>query len=220
MKKLISVVLTLLTLACISLSFSGCSGCNWELEIETQGDFLYTIVYYDENGTQVVKEKGVRSGIMIMGLSEIGQEKEIVAVPEYINDLKVEQLGYEKMWSSEGCWKSEKLKKVFVPFTPVMIGGIFSGCVNLEKIIFLVHDADVYYLIGSNYIPKYITSYRYIKEEHTTNFFEFHGGNYYFSNVSFMFNYDNAPNDNYYWVDDCDYGGRIEYVPEIGRAHV
>ena len=34
------------------------------------------------------------------------------------------------------------------------------------------------------------------------------------ANVSYFFNYDNEENYGYYWVDDFDYGSRIEYVPE------
>ncbi len=34
------------------------------------------------------------------------------------------------------------------------------------------------------------------------------------ANVSYYYNYEDAENYGYYWADDCDYGGKIEFIPE------
>lgn len=210
------IVVTFVVLFCMGISFVGCN--KGEDKIETYGDFLYSVEYYNENGQRVIKDKGVRSGIMIMGLSETGKEKETIAVPEYINDLKVEQLGYSKMWGGEGLWESDSLKKVFFPSSVYIYSGALSKCNNLDKVIFLAHDTSVYNSDGRihNYkgmIPIFITSYHYIKDNYLTNLYVSDSMLFYFSNISFFYNYDNAPNDGYYWIDDCDYGSRIEYIP-------
>lgn len=33
------------------------------------------------------------------------------------------------------------------------------------------------------------------------------------ANISYYYNYENAENGGYYWIDDCDYGGKIEFIP-------
>lgn len=36
----------------------------------------------------------------------------------------------------------------------------------------------------------------------------------YFANVSYMYNYESKEHDGYYFIDDYDYGSKIEYIPE------
>ena len=38
---------------------------------------------------------------------------------------------------------------------------------------------------------------------------------YHKANVSYYYNYENAPNDGYYWIDNYNYGETIEYIPAI-----
>ena len=52
-------------------------GCRKE-DSKEFGDFVYDIIYYNEKGVSVVKEKGVRSCIRILALSEVGKEKVII----------------------------------------------------------------------------------------------------------------------------------------------
>ena len=194
------------------VGFVRCARWKPSDEYETYGDFLYSVAYFDEEGTQVSKKKGVSSGIMIQGLSEEGQEKETLVIPEYIDGINVVQLG--KQGIGRKYFESDKLKKVFVPFSVVMKKNVFYYCYNLEKVILLSHEIGETSRSGADSF--YLTSYHYSEEENTTNFFRYYDGcNYYFSNVSFMYNYDNAANDGYYWIDDCAYGERIEYIPEV-----
>lgn len=36
----------------------------------------------------------------------------------------------------------------------------------------------------------------------------------YAANVSYFYNYEGAPNDGYYWLDDLEDGETIKYIPE------
>ncbi len=197
---------------CLPL-FCGCE-CKHRV-YKTYGDFLYTVVYPDENDTSISEETDRVAFIRIVGLSEMGEQKEVVVVPEYIDDLRVEVLGtIGKNWGI--AFSSEKLKKVIIPFNVPLAKWIFSGAKQIEKIIILVNDASLvndeyesllpfpdrykYFLTGKNYNPN----------ESSTNKYDI----YYFANVSFMYNYENAKNDGYYWIDDYDYGEKIAYIPE------
>ena len=218
MKRLASIILVFAVVLCAGISLAG---CNDDTQIETYGDFLYSVEYYNEAGERVIKEKGVRSGIMIRGLSEVGKEKEIIVVPESINGIKVQELGSQRMWGAVGIWENEELKKVFILGSVNVASGIFYKCNCLEKVISLSHDINAFNVNGrgriyndNGTIPVYLTSYHY-SEEYTTNFYKYRDvGPYFFSNVSFRYNYDNEPNDGYYWINDCDYGCRIDYIPE------
>lgn len=216
MKKIASIILFFAFVFSAGINLVG---CNLGPEIETYGDFLYSIEPYDENGQHVNKKYAVQWLVRIQGLSEAGKEKENIVVPEYINGVKVKELGSKLIWGSGGEWESEKLQKVFIPFPVVMYMAIFARCNALKKIILLAHDTSAYQSDGSIYnskglIPVYFTSFHYSEEEYTTNFFASKLVECYFSNISFWFNYDNAPNDGYYWIDDCSYGSRIKYIPE------
>ena len=35
----------------------------------------------------------------------------------------------------------------------------------------------------------------------------------YAANVSYYYNYENSPNEGYYWIDNYEYGEAIEYIP-------
>ena len=60
----------------------------------------------------------------------------------------------------------------------------------------------------------FVTSYYHTNND-ITNIYRSDGySNYYFSNVSYFYNYEQSPNDGYYWIDNYDYGEKIEYIPE------
>ena len=217
MKRLASIILIFAVVVCAGI---GLVGCKNETKIKTYGDFTYSVEYYDVNGVRVAKEESVRSGIIIQGLSDAGEKKEIIVVPEYIDGIKVEELG-SSLWFGAGVWSSGKLKKVFIPFTVLIYGGVFYHCSKLEKVILLAHETSAYnsddliHKKRDGVIPVFLTSFNN-KGNRRTNYFDVLNGIsfFYFSNVSFCYNYDNAPNEGYYWIDDCNYGGIIDYIPQ------
>ena len=215
----ILVVLIAVKLSLIIFVIVTIARCYKEPSYEIYGDFKYDVVYYDENGEHVAEEESVRSGILLRNLSKEGKKKEIIVIPEYINNIKVTEIG-GRVGIGAGLWKSDKLKKVFVPSSVFIYHAAFHKCDNLEKVILFGHDKSYYISNGEisnkdGYLPVYLTSYYYITEQYTTNQIssDYHE-KFYFSNVSFRYNYDNAPKDGYYWIDDCDYGSVIEYIPK------
>ena len=178
-------------------------------------DFVCKMAYFydlDETGT-VKPERTKHKGVRIMGLSEEGKQKEVVIIPKYIDEVIVEALGVGITHSGViGEWEeNEILKKVYFPY-PLDTTLVFSKCKNLNRIIFNWHYSDRY--IGDN--PVYVSSYHYNSEKDVTNCFKDGGSGYvHFANVSYFYNYDNAPNDNYYWIDDYDYGEKIDVIPPV-----
>lgn len=209
MKKLKIICITLV----FCLTVTSLFGCAKENEQKVYGDFIYTIVYYDEKGVSVKEEKSVHSFVRILGLSDVGKEKEIIVFPEYIEGLKVEELGRNIAWiGSHGIIESSKLKKLFFPYNLSISSDAIQDSVNLEGVFILEHIIPEYYIATG--LSIYLTSNHY-SNSNLTNFYGSDGySNYYFSNVSYYYNYENAPNDGYYWIDNYNYGEKIEYIPE------
>ena len=83
------------------------------------GDFIYEIV--TPKNDEVDREPFVR----IMGLSETGKEKEVIIVPQFIDGIEVKEIG-RRFYITEGEWRSEKLKKVFIPFLPNTVWNVIK----------------------------------------------------------------------------------------------
>lgn len=80
---------------------------------------------------------------------------------------------------------------------------------NVKKIMFIKGKEGL--LTGrSSYYPYkiYKRDYSHIENYYNNGFWKIP------ANVSYFYNYDNAVNDGYYWIDDYDYGDKIEYIPK------
>ena len=192
----------------LSVTFNSCN--EKENDISIYGDFLYNIVYYDKSGNKVSKNKGFSSEIRILGLSEEGKKKEVIIFPQYINGVKINSIGSSLWYFNIDVWEENNiLKKIIIPYNLNIKGNIFQNCNALERVIIFAHETE------KNFKSKnstYVTSYFY-NENDVTNVFDSERGNLHFANVSYLYNYENAPNINYYWIDDYDYGEKIEFIP-------
>lgn len=201
MKKILLLLLSILIVFCKS-----CNIINNDF-IES-GDFIYELI------TDTKDDETNDSFVRIMGLSETGKEKEVIIVPQFINGIEVKEIGRE-FYVTEGEWKSEKLKKVFIPFLPNKIFRVFrSYCPNLEATMIIVNEIPHE---NSTKEDVYITSYHQTAGNTTSVVpSEYRLGTpaCYFANVSYFYNYDEAPNCGYYWIDNYDYGNLITYIPE------
>ena len=207
MKKIVCVFLAFF------LMMTTFIGCRKE-DSKEFGDFVYDIIYYNEKGVSVVKEKGVRSCIRILALSEVGKEKEIIVFPEYIEGIKVEELGNTIPWlGTRGIIESSKLRKIFFPYDISISDDTIQNSDNLEGVFMLRHDFLGYYVATG--LSIFLTSYHYTNDNITNVYYSDGYSDYYFSNVSYYYNYEQAPNDGYYWIDNCGYGEKIEYIPPI-----
>ena len=175
------------------------------------GDFMYEIV--TPKNDEVDREPFVR----IMGLSETGKEKEVIIVPQFIDGMEVKEIGRKLYLTIEGDWESEKLKKVYIPFLPCKMWRVVypDDCPNYETTLLIVNEIPYE---NSTNVDVYITSYHYIVESAIGDSVpsDFRSGTpgCYFANVSYFYNYDEAPNCGYYWIDNYDYGNIISYIPE------
>lgn len=177
------------------------------------GDFYYSIMTDEETGERYIR---------MQGLTEQGQQKKYVIVPSEIDGINVRELNYcGGAWYYEGNLYSEQLEKIYLPYGIKVYNLAFNSCKKLKDLI-LFHIPDdtenIKYYYGTQ--NTYISSSLYDEEKFGfSNLFETypHSGWDYdvkFANVSFMYNFDGSPYSGYYWIDDLDYGTRIEYVPE------
>ena len=193
MKKKLCKAWIVLILAVMTLVVGLFSGCSRD---EEWGYF--TVKFYDDRETAY-----------ITGLTEEGQQQRFLVIPEEIDGVKVYTIGERpllQMWSSIGyadiC--SDKLEKIYIPFSTEIISGSFRNSSNLMKVVSIRDD---YYINGFEYSIKRCYSREvYIERGYTRNC-------YVMSNVSYFYNYETEENYGYYWIDDWDYGGKIEFIP-------
>ena len=194
------------------------SSCNLEETYDIYGDFLYRIIYLDEDGKEVTKKNETTGFVRICGLSDEGKQKSVLVVPEYIDGIHVDQIGISKGFLlGKYGWDSDCLIKVFIPFNVIISNVTFDHCTKLEKIIKKTnitnkHDwlsirfVNKYYLPGIDYNPN---------KNPTKTYKDYDVDLYNFGNISYMYNYESATNDGYYWIDDYDYGSKIEFIPPV-----
>jgi len=193
MSLALSVVMALLATLC----FSGCFE-EEELILSTYGDFIIT----QHN--------------KIYDLSEEGLQKEYIVVPEKING------DYTRVYFLDGFFDrepkhftySKNLKKVYfeVDLETLEISeeakeayeervGDFAWYSELIKYFYVINKGGgLKYLYSSKNCFNRIES-RY----HIMNFL---------ANIQFMYNYEEAPNEGNYWIDDLETGETLSYIPK------
>ena len=209
---LLEIVVAMIILAVILLSIVCCSISKALKNIKPlyvsgeNGDFKYRLY----TGTH-------KKFIKLDGLTEEGKKKEIIVVPTEIDGYPVEWLSSGlDLFSSRsdfdfGFIESENLKAIYLPHSKITTDAYetFLDCPNLEKIVYIGVNAfkHTYNLYHNQkiYFPclderEEFTDYRY--------------GNVYYANISYYYNYENADNEGFYWVDHFTYGETIGYIPE------
>jgi len=153
--------------------------------------------YYDSGYFKyTVRGEEAEQTAWIEGLTDLGKEQTQIIVPEVLDGYQVSHLGWSVWGFSHGIWESDNLKKVYVPFELDIDDEVFRNCTNLEKVITL-------YEINTNFEFIY-----YPNASCYTNY------NIQKANISFKYNYDDAENYGFYWIDDLDYGSLITTLPE------
>ncbi len=149
----------------------------------------------------------------IIGLTELGKEQEYLIVPETIDNKKVTEItnfisdpeSVKKLYGDtiNVNYESTKRKKIF----------IISNVKATSGLVTLFYREEVFYLDNDSDYP-YSCFVTNIKGRGKP-FYDFSSGRQKFSaNVSYFYNYENAKNDGYYWIDNYAYGEKIEYIPE------
>ena len=193
MKKKLCKAWIVLILAVMTLVVGLFSGCSRD---EEWGYF--TIEFNNERGTA-----------RITGLTKLGQQQRFLVIPEEIDGVKVYTIGERpplQMWSSIGYadFCSDKLEKIYIPISIYILGGSFRNSPNLEKAIIITNE----FIRGSVSPAKiYYSNMQYLSFSAHSQ--EYNGR----ADVSYFYNYETEENYGYYWIDDWDYGSKIEFIP-------
>ena len=201
MKKVLSIILSVVSCLCL---FSGCeNSCGIGLRLYENEYYIYTVGYDSGN-------------ISILGLTDKGREQEYLVVPREIEGKTVKALGageydekkIKEKYGNENYarFNSVKLKKVFIP-TDITYTTIIGECPVLDGFV-IIPNAEISSLkklsgelsrIGGNLYASEIMFTGYL---YTTK-----------ANVTYSYNYLETINNNY-WIDNYNYGERIEYIPK------
>ena len=127
---------------------------------------------------------------IVLELTELGKEQEILAVPMFVEGLPVKQIGRKigGMWSGWYYIDGNNLKKLYIPHS---VETIATGTEPASGNVIVVNLVDV----PSGYFVNMRIS--------TLVHLNYDNNNYVdqCSNVAFMYNYSDAPNQGYYWID-------------------
>ena len=186
----------------------GCFGCG--LRLYEYQYYIYTESYEDPTLT-------------ILGLTDLGREQEYLVIPSKIKGKKVVKVNsrlsrgeIEEKYGSEKYWafSSDKLKKIFVPDGVLVDDQLsyFEGSPNFQG-AFFPYDQKCYSMRYCNAVYSF-QAYLNTSKNWEESYREWiPNWDYTVANVSYQFNYEEAPNSGYYWIDDYD-GEKIGFIPE------
>ena len=191
MKKIIRDI-TLCILA-VSLCFGSVACIEDPYPEYESGYFRYAVK---------TEKKGVKKAY-IVGLTEIGLEQTALVYPEEIDGIPVYGIGYNRSvipgYIEMGDLESERLQKFYFPHMPKETdkGGInFPNAYIVHWNLAEANTGNRPYgfhagaIFGYNYVENDCWIYNYLPR--------------FIGNVSYLYNYEGAPNQNYYWVDSYD----------------
>ena len=194
MIKKILRILMITVIGATTLMLSACSGF-----VRNEEWGYFTVKFYDDRETAY-----------ITGLTELGKQQRFLVIPEEIDGVRVSTIGERpllQMWSSIGyadiC--SEKLEKVYFPTSVYIVSGSFRNSLNFTKAMIIANE-DVNGLNEAQ-ITRYYSNKVFLG--FTAHSQEYNGR----ANVSYFYNYETEKNYGYYWIDDYDYGSKIEFIP-------
>lgn len=196
MKKIISVLLAVVLAGAIFAvgCYENCSGLMPYKEEKTSGDYVYRI--FDANADYDYEH------IAIIGLSEEGQQKRELLIPEEIDGIPVVCLGYVSSWTArEGSFDSDVLEKLFFTKGIEYETDVFTNSRKLRT--FITFNSKIYSKIGQ-IGPARITKIPKIEANKIDiSYLE------YYANVVY---YLNDGGEEICFADDCD-GEKITFVP-------
>ena len=153
----------------------------------------------------------------IVSLTDLGKSQDYIIIPAYVNGHKVEVAGVGLHSNNIG-----NVKKVFI-----------SQEINTWEYDTLQEDGVKTFIL-SNYIGDddseyhylYVSSWLYnnlnygnqgetVLEDNKLSYYKAMWFYNYVNvaNVSYPYNYENSPNEGYYWIDDYNYGEKIIIIP-------
>ena len=170
------------------------TGCGEKYE--TDGCFVYEVIT-TENGEYLTEDEYY---VRLRELSDYGKQQKYIIVPAELDGYPVKEIGKPHLLAGlDTQWESEVLEKIyFQGWYETGPSSFLNNCPKLEKAFLFVGK------MGG--ISRQICYFANKKEGPTSNM--------QFANVSFYYNYDGAPNENFYWIDDLD-NEKIEVIPPV-----
>ena len=207
MKKLISGILAIAMLTCVTIGLSGCSLVEDYLpEYETEY-FRYAVR---------TNKDGTKEGYLI-GFTELGAEQEYLILPNEIEGVPIVDCGYMRNYGlmnteyvGEGNYRSDQLVALYIPFE--IKGKEWSEYFlrNLREKRIVQWKTGRIVAIACDEVVCGFRQYKYLVANKA-----FLGTTHYnniLANISYMYNYEEAPDDGYYWVDSYA-ESTVEFIP-------
>ena len=188
------------------------TGCSVPQSLES-GDFRYRI-------------EGDK--IRVVNLTLEGEQKEEIIVPPFIDGKEVAY--FSLLLSSPVTHRytdieSDELVKFYAPYTLLQFAGDRDGGICGAKLETVFYPGNA--LFGSAefadrnwgrlfWRDSYVTvkTYNYLTETYPKHSYI---ENVHPANVAYLFNYENSPNDNYYFIDNVEGGSLIRNAPAPER---
>jgi hypothetical protein len=189
---------TLFSIFLLMIGVAVMAGCKDVPQITTHVGEYYTYIQYP----------GEPGEVIIRRLTEKGKELKELYIPAFVNDKPVTSIG-ESNFSTIYFLQSVNLEHLNFPYT-IKEFKSFTGVPNLKTLVIgrvepIILSSPVSLHFSNNNIPKI-----YVPEGYANTYNEKQKLlMYYDANVSFMFNYEGAPNGGFYSVDYKDAGNII-----------
>ena len=201
MKKLLYKVP--LSLCCLIMlcSMSGCALLPESILPEYYGEYFRYAVR---------TEKGKKKGYLI-GMTELGTEQTELILPQEIDGVPILGIGYKRKsaLTSSGWLGSDNLKKLYIPFSLQDWEMQDYKAHFKNAYIIRLYDMEYNFDDAGN-----IISYPVYKQiiNQDISYSPSNQRKTLLANVSYMYNYEFAENDGYYWVDSYD-NETISFIP-------
>lgn len=209
MKKTLTIILSLILSFIFLIGIVGCEGCIIEDRLpEYDGKFFRYAVRI---------EKGEKKGYLV-GLTELGMEQTELILPQEIDGVPIVGIGYMRnnaFWDGPvGSLRSENLEKLYCPYS----------LDNWDS------NSSLYSTYTANFTNCYIVRINYnglsfgrsgdilsfpaysLVVSSNSDYTILPMGKVLLANVSYMYNFENAENEGYYWVDSYD-NSLITFIP-------
>ena len=200
-------ILVCLNIILMLLILSSCREWKpYDLTVCENEDFIYHI--YELTATN--------RKTYLVGLTETGMTKKEIIIPEFVDGYKIDGLGYERLNGKiyEGneiiaFEVGENTEKIYFENASFLLEYkklILNNAENVELLSWEYPYTEVNidvnaYVWGYNIYSKYILTDIFSLNKYDK-----------IANVSYMYNYENCPNEGYYWVDSYD-NSLILFIP-------
>jgi hypothetical protein len=147
----------------------------------------------------------------------LGSQQKVLVIPEKIKDIDVTALDYRNFFGDlNGIWQSETLEKIFFPTSRLAVNkNTFDDCINLKKVIVINFDLSNGSGGGGTIDAAYGAGHFLFISKQTFDLCTFKNRDIFFkaTNITYYCNYQTDKNLGVYWIDDVDYGEKIEFIP-------